>query len=348
MLGNPISAVSSEQARRVSNAERYRHIPTNEILKLLGEGLSHRKAAKRLNMNPSALRARAKKAGYAAPKPAHVSQVELAECRLDPAWEARHGIWKRVVCRECSELKAQLNANGEHSHLRKHKMTGAEYRTKWPGAPFDSFDKAAKLAVYDGRDEDVETAVQRLMKLAANENVTHVELIECRGDRDWEERHDTSVVVCRRCGFKSKVHLYPHLKLHGYLRPSPTDAYRVDYPKAPVEPIDVKTGYRSVYSKQWYADKKAEAERKEARLQELERIAAEAGTPKLRGKAGRPSKTALFSAAAELRSQHRKWPQIAEMLTLPEEKAESGWDRKAAAERLRVGVASLKKNATNR
>jgi len=46
----------------------------------------------------------------------------LKECRRDPAWEARNGIVNRVICRVCGEFKSEINANREHSHLRKHHM----------------------------------------------------------------------------------------------------------------------------------------------------------------------------------------------------------------------------------
>ena len=60
---------------------------------------------------------------------------ELLEvCRLDPAWEARHCMVDRVVCRECG-AKLQAPLGGNKSHLwRRHQMTVLAYRAVYPGA----------------------------------------------------------------------------------------------------------------------------------------------------------------------------------------------------------------------
>jgi len=60
-------------------------------------------------------------------------------------------------------------------------------------------------------------------------------------------------------------------------------------------------------------------------------------------KRGRPAKTELFLKAKNLHLEGRNWPQCAEVLT-PEIVAEIG--RRDAGERLRVGVAGLKKRET--
>jgi predicted RNA-binding Zn-ribbon protein involved in translation (DUF1610 family) len=80
-------------------------------------------------------------------------------------------------------------------------------------------------------------------------------------------------------------------------------------------------------------------EEQTTRLTEAEHILAQR-TLKPKGKRGRPSKTQLFIKARDLSLTQHSWPQCAEILT-PEIVAEIG--RKAAGERLRVGVAGLKK-----
>ena len=76
------------------------------------------------------------------------------------------------------------------------------------------------------------------------------------------------------------------------------------------------------------------------RVAEAERIvAAKAAKPKHMGTPGRPSKAELYKSARRLNDAGVNWPQCAEKL-IPEEAKEN---RHAAAEKLRVGVARLKR-----
>jgi hypothetical protein len=175
---------------------------------------------------------------------------ELEEARLDPAWEARHSLVKRVVCRVCGKFMAEINANGEHSHLRTHDMTAVDYASKYPGARFCSIARAADQSRRQGRESDV----QKFMEAFARNYVTASELIGCRKDHEWEERNSLDFVVCRRCGLKSKTDLHAHAKRHGYRG---AEAYRAQYPKAPWVPLGLKRGYRKSYAKGRYARRKA-------------------------------------------------------------------------------------------
>ena len=185
---------------------------------------------------------------------------ELEEARLDAAWEARHGLANRVVCRECGQFMAGINANGEHSHLRTHHMTADEYASKYPGARFTSFAIAARQGVRQGRAGNV----QKLMERFAAQYLTAKELMECRTDPAWEERRGFDFVACRKCGLKSKTHLYLHVHRHGYSR---VKEYRAEYPKAPRVSFARRRDFLSDYTKRMYANKKAH-------LAELERSAA--------------------------------------------------------------------------
>src|SRR5580693_3172331 len=111
----------------LSNAKRYLDIPTAEIIKLSEQGLSQRKIGKLLCMGACAVGNRLRKEGKAR-RPPKLTPSQLEEGRQDPAYEARPGIAHRivpadrVVCRVCGELKSELNANGNHSHLRGHRL----------------------------------------------------------------------------------------------------------------------------------------------------------------------------------------------------------------------------------
>ena len=245
--------------KRPANAELYQHIPTAKIIELFNRGLSHRKIGKVVGMGPCSVGTRLRREGKVRRRPGLVGK-ELEEARLDAAWEARHGLADRVVCRLCGKFMASINANGEHSHLRTHHMTADEYASKYPGARFTSFAIAARQGVRQGRAGNV----QKLMERFAAQYLTAKELIECRADPAWEERRRFDFVACRKCGLKSKTHLYLHVHRHGYSR---IKEYRAEYPKAPRVSFASRRDFLSDYTKRMYAAKKAH-------LAELERIAA--------------------------------------------------------------------------
>jgi hypothetical protein len=113
---------AEKSTKRISNAAVYGHIPTAKIVELYDSGLSYRKIGKMLRMGPCSVGNRLRQAGKRR-ECSRVSPEQLEECRLDSAWEARNGVADKVVCRECGEFKATINAHGEHSHLRRHAMT---------------------------------------------------------------------------------------------------------------------------------------------------------------------------------------------------------------------------------
>jgi predicted transcriptional regulator len=225
--------------RRPPNSDLYSHMDTDEIVKLFHQGLSHRKIGRQLNMGACSVGIRLRKLGLARP-PECITPGELRELRADPAWEARKRISNRVICRECGERKAVLDAPGEHGHLRKHKITGDEYRAKWPGARLTNFLVPAKVAEIQRRaaKEDRQKTLEKLMDEFAAMYATPEERENCRKDHEWEEKNDIKdFAVCRLCGFKSKVDLLSHLrKRHG----KTTESYRQEFWKAPMVPLRVK------------------------------------------------------------------------------------------------------------
>jgi predicted transcriptional regulator len=234
----------------LSNAERYRHIPTAEIIKLSDEqDLSQRKIGKLLGMGSCAVGNRLRAAGKAR-RPPKLTPSQLEECRQDPAYEARPGIAHRivpayrVVCRECGELKSELNANGNHSHLRGHHVTADEYKRKWPGARLTSFARSADQNHRQGR----EKTVQDLMDEFAARYLTPEEWKEYVRDQKYEERHGiTKFVACRLCPLKSKTDLHNHLKTQHGLRSA---EYRKQFPEALQMPLNLKHGFKRKYARE--------------------------------------------------------------------------------------------------
>ena len=194
------------------NAERYAHIPTAEIIKLFDQGKSHRQIGKLLGMGPCSVGNRLRHEGKVRPAPA-VIQSQLKQARVDPAYEARNGIENKVICRECGELKSELNANGNHSHLRGHHMTADDYKSKWPGTRLTSFARSADQNLRQGGTK----IIQILMAEFAAVYLKPKDWTEALRDQEWEEHHGiTEFVACRLCPFKSRTHLYNHLKTqHG-------------------------------------------------------------------------------------------------------------------------------------
>jgi hypothetical protein len=222
---------------RPPNSEVYSHISTAEIVKLFDQGLSHRKIGKRLGMGPCSVGSRLRAEGKVRSR-ACVTAAQLKEARLDPAWEARSGIahWivpsDRVVCRECGELKSELNANSAHSHLRGHKMTAREYKSKYPSTRLTSF---ARSADQNSRQGGKKT-VQDLMDEFAAMYLTPQGLKACRRDPEHEKKHGIKeFVACRLCGLKSRTDLWAHLqKRHDGCSFA---GYHARFPKAPVIPL---------------------------------------------------------------------------------------------------------------
>jgi predicted transcriptional regulator len=214
------------------NAERYKHIPTAEILRLFDQGLSDRKIGKALNMGPDAVKNRREAEGIVR-SAKKLTALQLEAARADPAWQAR--IENRsavpadkVVCLECGELKSALNANRNHSHLRgeKHKMKPEEYLKKYPCARLTSFERSADQNRRQGRAKTTED----LMDECAGSFLRPVELKTFIQDQEHEEHHHIEdFVACRLCGFKSKSDLHLHLKARHELASA---AYRKLFPKA--------------------------------------------------------------------------------------------------------------------
>jgi len=211
------------------NAARYRHIATDEIIKFFDRGMSHRQIAKELRMGPCAVGTRLRKAGKMR-RPAKLTLSQLKECRRDPKWEARPGNREivpadRVVCRECGELKAEINANGVHSHLRKHRVTADDYKRKYPGARLTSFFRSVDQSRRQGRTKTIQVSMTEF----AARQLTPAELKKYRRDQEYEERHGiTEFVACRLCGVKSKTDLGVHLKRMHALT---SKGYRARFPK---------------------------------------------------------------------------------------------------------------------
>ena len=297
----------SKAVMRTSNSNLYAHIPTEKIIRLHREGLSARKIAKLLGMGPCSVGNRLRRNGIRGGHVSRVTEKQYRESRRDPALEARLGIRNRVICRECGELKAGINANGEHSHLRRHHMTVEEYQRKYPGARLFSFAIAAAQAGRQGR----KTKLEDLMQAFAEKYLTAAELDKCRRDPFWEKHNDVrDFIVCRRCGLKIKFsNLWGHVGRHGYKNLA---AYRVDFPHAPSIATAFKEGYRRTLAKHRYASGKL-----------------------ARGRPGRPTKTELFLRAMELNRAGHSWPQCAVILCPEEAKAEG---RMVIGERLRKGV----------
>ena len=217
------------------NAERYSDISTAQIVALFDQGLSHRKIGKRLSMGPCAVGNRLRAAGKVR-APIAVTKEQLKKVRLDPAWEARRenrGIVPvdRIVCRECGELKSEINANGVHSHLRTHAMKPEKYEGKYLGARLTSFARSADQNRRQGRSKTVD----ELMDEFAAMYVTPKERALCRLDPKWEIHNEIGdeFVICRVCGLKSKTDLHcGHLERHD-LTPA---TYRAKFPEAPLLP----------------------------------------------------------------------------------------------------------------
>jgi hypothetical protein len=220
------------------NSERYAHIGSARIVELFDSGLSHRKIGKLLGMGSCAVGTRLKSLGKAR-APETVTKEQLKEIKADPAWEARpenRGVvaLNRIVCRECGELKSEINANGEHSHLRTHKMTADEYESKYHGARLVSFARSADQNRRQGHTKTVED----LMAEFAASYVTPSEMKACRRDPEWEETHGLEdFVVCRLCGFKTRVELLTHLRRHDGCS---VGSYHEQFPKAQVMPLRIR------------------------------------------------------------------------------------------------------------
>lgn len=199
-------------------------------------------------MGPCAVGTRLRREGIVR-KREHLSRKELGEARLDAAWEARHEISRQIVCRECGQYMAEINATGDHSHLRTHCMTRDEYFKKYPGARFVSFARSASQAAR----QDRHTSTQTLMVDFAARYLTSKELIECRKDYDWEKRCGFDFVACRKCGIKIRTELHAHLKRHGY---KGAGEYRIEYPRVPLVAEHHKASFRRPYAKTSYAARK--------------------------------------------------------------------------------------------
>jgi predicted transcriptional regulator len=230
-------------------------------------------------MGPAAVGNRLRKEGILGTFP-KVTEAQLKEALNDPAWQARQGVidpavpTNRVVCLECRELKCELNANGNHSHLAgKHHMPAAEYKRNHPGARLVSFKRSAAQNTRQGRTK----TIQDLMAEDAEAYVTPEIWKAVARDEEWEEHKGImKFVVCRmrspqgyRCGFKSKSDLHLHLKAwHGLT----SAEYRELFPKALQLPLGAYPAKNKIAKT--YADRRrkeiSELKASDKRLSELE------------------------------------------------------------------------------
>jgi len=141
-----------------------------------------------------------------------LSQVQVQECRLDPAYEAHHQIADYVICRECGVFsKSPLTA--ERGHLavyHRELLPLSKYRMKFPNAPVYSAIHVAKHGETKG--------VPHLIANRAAAYVTAAHLLECRSNPKWEsDRGGKNFIVCRKCGRRMRnPNVISHLRSHGY------------------------------------------------------------------------------------------------------------------------------------
>jgi predicted transcriptional regulator len=160
--------------------------------------------------------------------PAAVKAQQLKECRLDAAWEARHGMADRVICRECGQVRAVI----DRKHLQTHGLASKQYRAKWVGAMMSNFNYQYfyPAALAQAQKKGWTISPETRTKEFAERYLTAKELVECRGDPEWEAHHDiTKFVVCRLCGLKIMSNLFGHLRGQHSLTPG---AYRAMFPKS--------------------------------------------------------------------------------------------------------------------
>jgi hypothetical protein len=164
------------------------------------------------------------------PNVARLGPKDLAVCRKDPLWEARHGVVDRVVCRKCGAmLKISLGSKPGH-RWDQHHLSLQDYKAKYPKARRFSYQYIADLC---GR------TAQELMTRDLTASVSAVELAECRKDPAWEARRGlTDRVVCRKCGVMVKSpmgvkigHLWAKHKTDRY-------GYWAEFPSAPLRSLE--------------------------------------------------------------------------------------------------------------
>lgn len=244
----------------------YAHIPDFKFIELRDQNLSYAKIGKLLEASTGAARDRLRKLGKRTARK-KVTDAELEDCRLDPAWEARQGVANRLVCRNCGEWQADI-----HQHLRKEKMLPNEYRRKWPGARLKNFKVSADSAASLGRPK----TAQQYMEAFAAKYLTAAELRECRLHPDWEDKHGLDCIVCRKCGLKLTGVLSRHLKdMHENCSLA---SYDEDFPKARTMPPRLRS-HRNEAERKRRRDLRKDATQVKplrARVRELEQRLAEA------------------------------------------------------------------------
>jgi hypothetical protein len=168
----------------------------------------------------------------------YVTPKELAECRLDPAWEARRKMLRYAVCRICGALRTRIG-EGKLGHLMQMhpEVAPSEYCKLYPHAPLRDIRNSAR---------DYRTSAERLAAKLASQYVTGDELIACRANPNWEIEHSVKeYVVCRVCNWKSHVPLNlgkgGHLRTHGLT----WREYLTQFPEAPRAPLTFMEKARS-------------------------------------------------------------------------------------------------------
>lgn len=184
---------------------------------------------------------------------------EREECRRDPAWEARHAILDRVVCRICGAMvKTPLHNRLSHLRSRHPDVSTAAYQEKYPGAPLASIANAAKF--YGLRQRDPQAVLVEILQTF----VTPAELKQARKNPDWEkERAVQDFIVCRICGAKVRSELRggrlgDHLNCPGH--PRSKKGYLAQWPGAPWRPA-VRVRQQITATKKWRARERADAKK---------------------------------------------------------------------------------------
>jgi hypothetical protein len=161
----------------------------------------------------------------------YATEQQLAECRLDPAWEARQKMFYYGVCRICGALRTRIGG-GKLGHIQQMhpELTLRDYHQLYPNAPSMSLNEVA-------RDDRLATSPEQVAANLASQYVTGDEILACRADPNWETEHDVDYVVCRVCNFKSRFSIGYGKQGHLMLCHNLTWlAYQNQFPGAPRSP----------------------------------------------------------------------------------------------------------------
>lgn len=249
---------------------------------------------------------------------------ELAIYRADPP-NAPHANF--VVCLECGQKRASIAT----THLQAHGLTWVSYQKRWPGA-----------AMYCEASHAARNRAS--LKFQKKHYAAHREEINA------VRRSPAGHVKANRAARRRRA--AKRTELRAYSR----DLARKKVPRASQEELDLFLKSPDLCDYVVCLEPECRAKLRNIganHIQKIHGLTVEGyeekhpGAPlrwrKKISKPGRRPKTPLFIEAEKLDSIGRSWPQIAEIL-LPADCARYG--RKATGEKLRVGVARLKKSRT--